>query len=497
MNISHCWSPLHPVVLLSTKNAIFVEGNSLFLETFVNSIRLRTSYPLKFTYYFGEWCMKQLFALLLFLSPLAASFGQTTLSLNQSVQIALDKNVTVRQAQNNIEAAQSGVLAAYGSYLPSLSANGTWQRQQNDGPVSTQGVQISSGGFSVSNYFTTGISAGYTIFDGFSREATFKRAVAGATSSDNFFARTKQQIVFQVQSDYLAVLKNEQLVKVFEENLKRDKRELDRITESNKVGALSIADVYRQQSIVASDELGLLQNQNTFDESKADLIALIGMDVSQEYVIADSSISPVISDAELDAMKDTYTKMDQFSKEALAVRPDYQSALAGLQGAQAEETAAKGKYYPHVNAFAGYSFNNQLIANLTQDKGINWGVQISWSLFDNFLTNQSIQTAAVDRQNAELSVLQTERNINVDVKKALLNLESARKQYSASVKSVQSATQDQKVQEERYSLGAGTLVDLLTANAGLVNAQAGKVNATYNYIFAKRNLEFAVGKISY
>jgi len=445
--------------------------------------------------------MKRIFFLLLLpVTLLSQTVTDQTLTLKASIDIALAKNVQVEQSHNNVDAAQGGVLAAYGAYLPSLTANGQWLRQQNDGPVSTHvigGLPYVSGGFSVTNSYSTGLSMGYTVFNGFNREATVKRAVAGANASSDLFSRTKQQIVFTVQSDYLTVLRNEQLVKVNEENLKRDQRQLDRITESHKVGSLSIADVYRQQSIVASDELLLLQAQNTFDKSKADLISLIGMDVSKDYVVADPSISPDITDAELRSTKDTYKTMDQLAKTALDVRPDYRSSIESFHGAEAEETQAKGRYYPSVNLFAGYSFTGAPLANLTDDKGINWGVQIQWNLFDNFLTNQAIQTASVDRRNAELTVLQTERNVNVDIKKALLDLESAGKQYTASVKAVQSATQDQKVAEETYNLGAGTLVDLLTANAGLVNAEANKVNATYNYIASKMNLEYAVGNVTY
>jgi outer membrane protein TolC len=46
-------------------------------------------------------------------------------------------------------------------------------------------------------------------------------------------------------------------------------------------------------------------------------------------------------------------------------------------------------------------------------------------------------------------------------------------------------------------LGAGTLLDLMVANANLVNAQANQVNASYNYITSKRNVEYALGEKSY
>ncbi len=101
------------------------------------------------------------------------------------------------------------------------------------------------------------------------------------------------------------------------------------------------------------------------------------------------------------------------------------------------------------------------------------------------------------QRNAEISLVQAQRDINVDVKKALLDLEAARKQYEVSQKGLVSATEDRKIAEERYNLGAGTLLDLLVANANLVNAQANQVNAVYNFITAKRNVEYALGEKQY
>jgi outer membrane protein len=103
----------------------------------------------------------------------------------------------------------------------------------------------------------------------------------------------------------------------------------------------------------------------------------------------------------------------------------------------------------------------------------------------------------VERKNADLSLQQTQRNINVEIKKALLDLDAARKQYEVSLKGLTSSTQDYRIAEERYNLGAGTLLDLLTANANLINAQANKVNASYDYITAKRQVEYVLGERSY
>jgi outer membrane protein len=383
-----------------------------------------------------------------------------------------------------------------------LSASAGWNRTQNDRAASSNqvigGVAFTTpAAFSVTNRFSSGIDLNYTIFDGFSREANYNRASSSSVSAEQTAARTRQSIIFQIEAGYLNVLRNEQLVKVSEENLKRDRRQLERITESNRVGALSLADVYRQQSQVASDELNLITAQNNFDKAKADLVALMGLDMKDDYTFADPAISTEIQQSELDATAEQFKSFTDLTQRAIASRPDYKSASESFNASESGVTLARSGYFPRISASAGYSLSNERLSKLSDNKTLYWGLNLNWTLFDGFQTNQSLQSAIVQKRNAELSLAQTERNISVEVKKALLDLDAARKQYEVSQKGLVSATQDYRIAEERYNLGAGTLLDLLTANANLVNAQANKVNASYDFVTAKRNLEYVLGERSY
>lgn len=444
-------------------------------------------------------------ALVLVMMLATTAFGQQkVLTLDDARRIALERNLNVAQAENNVSSAQSGVLAAYGGYLPTLSASAGWTRNQSESPVSLQTrffqgsvITVPSGGLATSNSFSAGVDLNYTIFDGFRREGRMGQAKSTAVATEMTSTRTRQGIIFQTESGYLNVLRNEQLVKVNEENLKRDNRQLERIQESNRVGSSSLADVYRQQSQVAMDELALINAQNNYDKAKADLIALIGLDAGEEYVIVDSSVSTQISKEELDSTATTANNYKQLVDRALAARPDVAGAQEQVSAAKSGVTAAWGGYFPSVSASAGYGWYKDELPGLFQNKSMNWGLNFRWNIFDAFQTNQSIESATVQQRNAELTYQQTQRNTAVDVKKALLDLEAARKQYEVSQKGLISATQDQKIAEERYNLGAGTLLDLLTASANLVNAQANQVNASYNYITAKRNLDYVIGERTY
>ncbi len=420
------------------------------------------------------------------------------LTLDEVIRIALDSNMTVIQAQNNFEATESGVMASYGRYLPSISGGGGWTRYQNEGQLYAGGIPIPGSSATVtSESFTASLNASLTLFDGFDRGASINRANAVNEASQQTVKRTRQSIVFQVESAYLNVLRLEQLVQVALENLKRDNRQLERITESNRVGALSLADVYRQQSQVASDELLVINAQNNFGKSKADLVALIGLSFDQDYEFSDPSLSVTIDTAEVEVLRAQYSDRAALTGRALTVRPDYLGFKKNYEASSSSVTSAKSNYWPSLNAFAGLSSNEELFGRVFQPKSFSWGVRLNWTIFDGFGTNMAVQNAIASRRNAEITIAQAERNISVEVRKAQLDLDAAVKQYDASQKGVLSASEDRKIAEERYNLGAGTLLDLLTANAGLVNAEANLVNASYNFIIAKRNMQYVLGERVY
>ncbi len=444
---------------------------------------------------------KVITALLLLVSAQPSMSQVRNLTLNDVRETALEKNVSVIQALNNIEAAQSNVMAARGQYLPSLSASGGWNRYQTDRPGTDPfvvgGVVIpGQSGFSVDNDFRVGLNLNMVLFDGLAREGSNSQSTSEAQSSEFVSTRTRQTIIFQVDQMYLNILRTQQLVRVAEENLKRDRRQLERITESNRVGALSLADVYRQQSQVAADEFALINAQNDYDKAQADLIALIGLDVSLTYTFEDPSLIEAIIETATAPSEEKFD-FEALVDSAFAHRPDYNSAKEQLDASKSGVTIAQGGYFPIISAGAGYSLQNNELGDLSRNKSLNWGVNFQWNLFNGFSTNQAVENASVAMRNAEIGLVQSERDIRVEIKKALLDVDAAKKQVDVTQKGLVSAKEDLRIQEERYNLGAGTLLDLLTASAGYVNAEAGRINAIYSLIVSKKNLEYVIGDRTY
>lgn len=422
-----------------------------------------------------------------------------TITLDQAIQIALERNISVVTAQNTLHAQQSAVTAAYGSLLPSLSTGGNWQRAQRETETTfIPGVgNIPLRQSATTNSFNTSVSSSVVLFNGFANTSNVRRATANAVSAEHSLERARQSVVFQVASLYLNLLRNEQLLKVSEDNLKRSQRQLEQIREAHRVGSRSLADVYRQEVQVGNDELALIQAQNNFDKARADLIFALGLNVTDDYEFRDPSIKPEVDTAEFKVVNEKYRDYRALVREALGTRSDYLSAIEDVRAASSAVAVARGSYFPTITGFVSYGLNSSELSRLRDNRNLLWGLSISFPLFNGWQTTNQIQQAKIGLRNAEEQLSQTERQIQVDIKKSLLDLEAAQKQVHVTMESVISAAEDRRIAEEKYNLGAGTLLDLLIATANYTLALSNKVNAAYNYFLIKKQLEYNLGKIQY
>jgi outer membrane protein len=426
-----------------------------------------------------------------------------TLTLDQALNIAFDRNVTVAQSANSIENAKASVFQAYGSYIPRVNMGASFSRTGLSTPASIRTI----GGipFNVPrtetyyNTYNANVGLSYTLFDGFNREASFNSAQMGEIQAEQTYERTRQSIAYTVQSVYLNVLRNEQQVKVFQENLNNERKRLERIMEQNRVGAVAMGDVYRQQSQVALSEYNLINAQNTYDKSKADLFNLLALDVNSDFVVADSAINTQVKEVESAPAVQSLGSFNELYQQALSARPDYASTRASAEIADNTVTQAWSSYYPTVSINGGYSTNAQQweVATDWENHSTNVGLTVSWTLPDFFGATQRIQSANIAKRNADLQLEQKARDIGVELKKALLDYDAARKLYEASQKRQIAAQQDKVTAEARYNLGSGTLLDLQVANAAFLSAQLETLTNAYGYLTSKKNLELVIGAKKY
>jgi outer membrane protein len=412
----------------------------------------------------------------------AATPAQEKLTLQKVIQTALEKNNDIIRAKNTSQKKSANVTTAVGNFIPTVSAS----------------ANVGRSGSTITNYANgnagASIDASLTLFDGFRNTSTLSRANASSDAADFDYQQRKQDIVLAVEQAYLTVLRNEQLLKVSQDNLKRSQQQLSRIDESNKVGAVAKADVYRQQVQTANDELSLITAQSNYDNSKYDLLYLISVDGDKEYNFSDETVIAQINQLNFDSLQQEYADYNKLLEEALGSRPDYRSSILNKQIAESNLTIARGGHYPRLSAGAGYNLGGSGLGTIGQTKSWNAGLTLSVPLFSGFQTSTAVQTSQLDLQLAESSVEQAKRKVGKDVKSALLNLETARKRYEVSLKSVTSASEDQRIAEERYNLGANTLLDLLTATANYTQAQSNQVSSTYDFVYAKLQFRITVGR---
>ena len=133
--------------------------------------------------------------------------------------------------------------------------------------------------------YSVGAGASVDLFDGLSNIANLSQTKNDLESAELFFERVKQDLVFNTINLYYGVVNSQQLLKVKEEDVKWNQKNLETITERNKLGAVTLADVYAQQVRFGNAELEVVRTRNILESSKAELLDYLGLDVLDQLSI--------------------------------------------------------------------------------------------------------------------------------------------------------------------------------------------------------------------
>jgi cobalt-zinc-cadmium efflux system outer membrane protein len=410
------------------------------------------------------------FAATAMLFPLAGATavgqGNTLISLDQAIDLALAHNHALKATRTQILQNQAQEITANLRPNPTLGAD--TQFVPFFSPQDFSGDNLDQ-----TQQFDIGIS--YLFERGHKRQHRLQAARDTTAVTRAQVADAERTLAFNVGQQFVSVLLAESTLQFAQENLKGFQQTVDISQEQFKAGYIGEGDFLKIK-------LQLLQFQTDVSSARlAKVQALVGLReflgydaVPADYdVIGDLAYQPITA------------KVEDLQAKALRERPDFRAAQLGITAAKSQVSLAKANAKVDVNGT--YDFTHVAGEN-TASIFANFALPI----FDRnqgeiARTNYALTAAQEQEQSASDTVLSDVANAYEAVKS---NDEVVQLYTSGYLKQAQDS---RDISEYAYKRGAASLLDFLDAERSYRSTQLAYRQALASYMTALEQLKEALG----
>jgi outer membrane protein len=405
--------------------------------------------------------------------------SQEVLTIDQCINIALKNNYDVRVAEKNYDRAKYGFLGTWeGFFLPKANLSYFGSRYRYD--VGYPDRYQSSYGL--------GLSLSQTIFDGWNNVANYNYSKKGKFSAGENLKLTKQTVVLGVKTNCYVLLKAQMLLEVQIEAVKRSEEQLTMAKAKYDLGSASLSDYLKAKVQLSNDSLALITAQNNIKLAEADLNNILGRNVDL----------PIQIDAKLE-----YKKFDptaySVTEETIENHPQINITKSAVDQAHSGLTMARSTYFPSISFGVNYSWSDTKFPKSWADyqkPNDPWyiGIQVSLNLFNGLSTLSNIWSAQANLQAAKEKLINDRREVKLEINTALLAITEAEQKIQVTEDALKSAEEDLNLTQEKYNLGAASMLELLDANYSYTTAKSNQVQSLYDFNLAVAQFEKAIGK---
>jgi len=431
--------------------------------------------------------MRYAYAPLLILS-LAASprlaAQDRSVTLQEAIQLSERVQPLVVQARGNVQTAAAQRRSAWGAFLPSVSAGSSAVDYFSEGRSSVDPVtgEVTLGNQS-NRSVGVGLEASVDLFTGFRRGAELKAARSAQDAAGASLVDARFQQALATTNQFFDALAASQVVRVREATVHRAEEQLKVSIAKLQAGSATRSDTLRSLVTLGAARLALIQSRTDLTTAEAGLARLIG-ERGRVQAADDSAFYRLVAEVDTAAIR----------AEAESRSPRVQEAAANAAAARANLRASRSAYWPSLNLSASTDWNGSRTTDyaLFNQRQVSLGLR--WTLFNGFARELAVARRSADLDLADASAADAQREVDAELTAQLAALDAARAKIDITQTSVAAGTEDLRVLQERYRLGASTIVDVLTSQEALNQAEVDVVVARFDYLRAKARLEALIGR---
>ena len=414
-------------------------------------------------------------------------------SLDQCLELALKNNATVIAARNNYHVAKSDVWTGWGRVLPGVNSQLGYSRRVS-GPTTLTVQdpitgQFTSGltGIQTSKGYSASISASQNWSLGGYDFYSIQEKNAARNMSLSSYQLSRQELILSVKQAYFDVLKAKMLLGIQEKALKRAEEQLKIAQTRYDLGSASFSDVLKAKVLHGDVKLALITAENTLKLTKASLNSWMGQNVDLPIEVEENLNQPQFDYSYEDALD-----------LALKENVDLKKAEFNLKSVEAQLGMARSSFFPDFSLSGSYSWRNVDLEEIKwiRQKDYAWNLSASFSfpIFENFQRKHNLSYAKANLNTTKENLRQTKNDVALQLKQAFLGVQQAQEKTSLTKDKLQSAKEDLDLMQEKYNLGAASILELLDAEVSYKQAESDQVQALYDYNLAVAQFEKTIGK---
>ncbi|HEX7077080.1 MAG TPA: TolC family protein [Candidatus Eisenbacteria bacterium] len=398
------------------------------------------------------------------------------LTLGDVVDLALRNNSATAASWASARAAAASYAAERRAYLPEASLEGSVTRLKS---AATQGRSAVT-----QTIYSPAATLSYLLFDFGGRSGSVDAARQTLLAADWTHNATIQGVVLLAEQGYFRYLGTKALLAAQRATLAEAETNLDAATERHRLGLATLGDVLQARTAHSQARLALESTEGDLMTTRGALASSMGLPANLPYdVEAVPDSTPVFSVAD---------SVDTLIDRGLAVRPDLSAAWALARAARARVAATRADGLPSINlsGSAGKTYVN------TRPRGSDvWSgsASVSVPLFPGLTHRENVKEAQAEAEALEAKARGLSDQVVYEVYSSYYAVRTATQRVRTSQDLLASARQSEEVALARYKAGAGSALDLLSAQSALADARAQSIDARFGWYSSLAQLAHDAG----
>ncbi|MDE5623086.1 MAG: TolC family protein [Alistipes sp.] len=431
---------------------------------------------------------KTILTLCLAATGLLNAEAQLKLTLAQAVDLALSENPTIEVAELEVERYDYVKRQSWGNLLPQLSASGSYQRSIVKSEM-RGGISFGADNtFALQGDLTLPLFAPQIYRTMKLNDTQMAAAVEAARNS-------RITLAAEVKKAFYNILLAEQSLEVLRESQATVQRTVDDTKLQYDHGLASEYDLLTAQVQLSNLQPTIIQTETSIRLAKR--LLKMYLSIPEEVEIE--------AEGELDAMRDQVLAGTDGLTADITENSDLRTLELQQRLLERQLKVANASRLPSLGAFGSVTYTGNdmepfMGMGATDGSKFFWthpitvGVQLSVPIFAG-LTKMN-KSREIKNQIKQLALQRdyAERQINVQMQSALNDLLTAREKMFAQEQTVAQARKANAISDTRYRAGAGTILELNSAQLAQTQAQLNYSQAIYDYLSAKAEYDRIAGR---